>query len=241
MKRDEREYEEEEETPSSTQKARLEEEAASLLSLPNDIRKMVMMKMKPIDMYVLYDAVNNYGFKKWCDTQFWDYALRQLAPDYVPPEYMRHPRWRFFSYTLANLFFDRKNPLRAAVFINPRIPDTDDITVHVRYQSVEFLFLKTRVDVGRFLFDTHVTNTNTMPHILTEEGQDSTIYVRPGTRVVIAVCYYHFFSLGYKYAVYRSRGREFLLGCHLCGREAKGYSAEDPSKLLCGMPGCSSK
>ena len=99
MKRDEREYDED--LPDATRKARLEEEAATLLSLPKDVRKIIMIKLKPIDMYALYSGVKNYAFKKWCDDHFWDYALRTLVPDVRPPEHMVHPRWRFFAFALG--------------------------------------------------------------------------------------------------------------------------------------------
>jgi hypothetical protein len=235
-KRDEREYDEQ--LPEGTRKARLEEEAATLLSLPSDIRKMVMIKLHPIDMYALYSGVDNYAFKKWCDRHFWNWALPVLLPDYEPPAYMVHPRWRFFSYTLASLFFNRTYPLRNAYFVNPRVPANvdDGISIHIGSNGTSFSFQKTHVDIGRFLFDTHVANSGDLPNIRTALGSpDATVTVLPTTRVIIAACYYRFFGLGLKYSVNASTDHEFAIGCHLCGSTAvTGYSAEDPSKLLCG-------
>jgi hypothetical protein len=236
MKRDEREYAEE--IPEATRKARLEQEAATLLSLPKDVRKMVMIQLKPIDMYALYSGVDNYAFKRWCDDHFWNWALSRLLPDYEPPAYMTHPRWRFFSYMLASLFYDRSRPLRSAYFVNPRVPANvdDGISIHVGIRGIVFSFAKIRVDIGRFLFETHVANNGDLPNIATALGPpDATVTVLPTTRVVIAACYYHFFSLGFKYQVIKTGDREFAIGCHLCGSPAvTGYCAEDPSKLLCG-------
>jgi hypothetical protein len=227
--------------PEATRKARLEQQAKTLLDLPKDVRKMIMIQMDPIDMYALYSGVDNYAFKKWCDDHFWNWALPRLLPDYEPPAYMVHPRWRFFSYTLASLFFDRARPLRSAHFVDPGVPANVDLGISIRngLKGAAFSFAKTRVDIGRFLFETHVANNNDLPHIATTLGYpDATVTVLPTTRVLIAACYYHFFGLGFKYSVHRGSDYEFSIGCHLCGSPAvTGYSAEDPSKLLCG-PEC---
>ena len=58
----------------------------------------------------------------------------------------------------------------------------------------------------------------------------------------IARVIYQLFEMHYKVAINPGdEERFFLIGCHLCGSPAvTGYSAEDPSKLLCG-PVCNKK
>lgn len=120
------------------------------------------------------------------------------------------------------------------MFINHRAPEAIDdvIAIHMTLY-VEFSFLAKRVDIGKFLFQKHVESEWRMPTIRSDI-RDSTILFLPTTRYAIAECYYHFFSLGYKYHVQRGWDRVFHIGCHICGQVATGYSAEDPSKLLCG-------
>jgi hypothetical protein len=129
MKRDEREYVED--IPEATRKARLEEEAANLMSLPKEIRAMLMMKMEPVDMYMLYKAVDNANFKQWCDVFFWDYAFRQRFPDIAPPRQMSvNPRHRFFAHVLENALFVEPQSMEFRD-TRSRYPD-----VNVEYENI---------------------------------------------------------------------------------------------------------
>ena len=241
-KRDEREYAEE--IPEATRKARLEEEAATLLSLPKDVRKMVMIKLKPIDMYALYSGVDNYAFKKWCDQHFWDYALRTLFPDTDPSEHMVHPRWRFFSYALA----ERWSRGRIIAFEKPH-PDRLDvdwallveITLRDSGNTLRVSFDRSDLSFASFLIQLYIAQQPQVPLIERVGTFTGSIdYVVSKERVITIL--YKLFTLRYKFvAKPGDYERVFFLGCHLCGSSAvTGYSAEDPSKLLCG-PVCNKK
>jgi hypothetical protein len=242
MKRDEREYVED--IPEATRKARLEEEATTLLSLPKDIRKMVMMKLKPIDMYALYSGVDNYAFKKWCDDQFWDYALRAMFPDVRAPEEMVHPRWRFFAYALA-----KRLSRRGLMFEKPYSdrPEMDwvlivDVSLHnagsVLQNAGRVLhvsFDRHDVSFGSFLIQLYIEQQSQIPIVERNGTFTGSIEYVPSDERNTKILY-RLFTLRYKLIVRPGRRqREFLLGCHLCGSPVvAGYAKEDPTKLLCG-------
>lgn len=241
-KREEREYEEV--VPEATRKARLEQEAKTLLDLPKDVRKMVMIRLKPIDMYALYSGVDNYVFKKWCDQHFWDYALRQVFPHVTPAVNMVHPRWRFFAHALTtldslgdsrltNLEFERLNDNRQTLSI-VRI---DEVRWPNDGKQLSIQFRPNNVIVGQFVLQLVIESNNEIPHIMTTVGGYRNVQIKLDHLPAI---FYRLFESGYKLRIY-GKGTYHLLGCHLCGSPAvTGYCAEDPSKLLCG-PECVGK
>lgn len=236
MKRDEREEEEEiEPSPGPRRKARLEEEAKTLMSLPKEIREMIMLKLDPIDMYALYSGVDNYDFKKWCDDYFWGRAFSRVFPAFVQQPHMRHPRWTFFAATLAKEHVTgKKGALRFFIGANP--VDTILVTKGVDMDDTEILFQRQRVDIGRLLFDHFVRIRNEVPTIVDDMGFRRMKF--PFSVKPLAELLYHIFAAGYKYRVNLSNRRSFFLGCHICGSATiTGYSADDPTKLLCG-PAC---
>jgi hypothetical protein len=236
MKRDEREYEEE--IPETTQKARLEKEAASLLSLPTDTRRMVMMKLKPIYMYALYAGVDNEEFKRWCDYQFWDWAFFQMFPGAAVQETMRHPRWKFFAHAIATRMSSQTH--NSVGFVNPRrYSDLDNVEIEFTRKNgpLRVTFYRLIEKIGTFLFNLYVQLYRMVPVILRDTRpirlQIEFVYDYD----ILAQILYQLFNFGYKFYVDLPWGREFNIGCHICGQAANGYSAEDPSKLLCG-PTC---
>jgi hypothetical protein len=239
MKREEREYAEV--VPEATRKARLEQQANTLLDLPKDVRKMIMIQMDPIDMYALYSGVDNYAFKKWCDQHFWDYALRTRYPYVRAQQHMVHPRWRFFAYTLTqldalddsrlnDLEFERLNDNRQTL----SIVSIREVRWPQDGKQLSIQFRPNNVIVGQFALQLFVGSNNEIPDIMTNYDGYRNIQI---TLDQLPPIFYRLFELGYKLRIWHNETYH-LLGCHLCGSPAvTGYSAEDPSKLLCG-PTC---
>jgi len=234
MKREEREYAEI--VPEATRKARLEQQANTLLDLPKDVRKMIMIRLKPIDMYVLYSGVDNYAFKKWCDDYFWDYAFRQLFPNVTPEANMVHPRWRFFAYALAALDVQPSATLR---FIDMRqnYVNRDTIRVILTYDARFVVHVEEEaVNFGTFIINMYIRHYDSLPVI--ERLENLLRVITFSDTELLPALFYEIFRRGYKLHVLLRPGQRFFLGCHICGSPAvTGYSAEDPSKLLCG-PSC---
>lgn len=267
MKREEREYEEA--VPEATRKARLEQQAANLMSLPLEIREMVMLKMSPVDMYMLYKAVNNQEFRQWCDEYFWNYAISQLFPGFVVPKYMTvYPRHMFLAYVAEKEMFDR-NTNEEFRDTNHELPDVnfeydlameDDNRVTFAME-ISSLYIDEHDDERLRISLIFRTFMATLPSAsdayfgvfhrygnYSAEMRGSIEYIRNFVREHL----FYLFREGYFWRFLFDRDGPdlyrpiytkipFAIGCHICGSpEVTGYSAEDPSKLLCG-PGCVGK
>lgn len=262
MKREEREYAEV--VPEATRKARLEQEATTLLNLPKDVRKLIMIQMDPIDMYMLYAGVQNHAFRRWCDEEFWSFAFPRIFPDATAPSYMRsNPRQKFFAYVIERNLFEvpQSIELRDTRMSYPDINvEYENITEESVKLDIEILgrieddrdgekqiasamfqgFMQTHMDIGDSNFKVYRFSRHYLVNI-----QGPVAEMRKFLRAEI----FRLFRSGYGYRtvffrndteVYRGirATLPFLTGCHLCGSPTvTGYSAEDPSKLLCG-PGC---
>lgn len=228
MKREEREYAEV--VPEATRKARLEQEAATLMSLPKDIRTMLMMKLKPIDMYALYRGVDNVEFQRWCDTEFWYHAIRRdynghlkqmMADNPFFGEFGQNLKWLFFSHALPHEITLRKygqsetfefagaNLENARLRLDFASPDEAP-----RMWQVQLNFDETLVDFAARLYRLMVHDAQRV--LTVSRGWQGTIIFSTETNFIVPNILYMLFEAGY-YLIIRHKNKPvFLLGCHLC-------------------------
>jgi hypothetical protein len=252
MKRDEREDDGGVQRPGPRRKARLQAQATYMMRLPREIRAMIMMKLEPYQQYILYNEVDDMRFKEWCDRDFWNYALdREFAGTKIETPHMAsNPRWQYFTYVVHRTMFKSHDE----VTFQRDLPDgtferIDEM--HALERGTGFAFnlsvnlayvipmivnaqLKTRGRIPMITIST-IDDGGYLEYRMTLEMQSN--------RFAFELIYM-FFSKGFSWRIMIAVGdddgeyaEDYSINCHICGKTATGYVAEDPSKLLCG-PRC---
>lgn len=238
------------ENPAVRRKAKLEREATWLMGLPKDIRRMIMMKLEPHHQFILYNEVTDQSFKQWCDEDFWNYALGRIRPVKVYAFMAKHPRWRYFTYVIQremfkrreNIYFGKERPDGIPISVEMRAFEQTSLVIHVSRNWPE-LVMKL---VEQMLKREHVPLMNISSY---EDDSEVGIVFHEDSRQLCFELIFQLFSAGFSWhkPVEFMKSREdgtvfefqsdYEINCHICGKVATGYSAENPTKLLCG-PAC---
>lgn len=237
-------------SPEPRRRARLEAQATYMMSLPRDIRTMIMMKLEPYQQYMLYKEVSDDRFKKWCDGEFWSYALPREFPEHAlgeGPEMTKHPRWRYFTYVIYQEIFSRKKE----IFFGKDVPNG----LHVSVEMNAFHNTSLAIRVSRnwpayimWLLEKLLTRNKHVPLVnigtFTDPEEDTEIHftIHEDARRICFELIFNLFSKGFSWYKYLDDladedQENYEINCHICGKVATGYAAEDPTKLLCG-PAC---
>jgi hypothetical protein len=235
-------------SPGPRRKARLERQATYMMSLPREIRTMIMMKLEPYQQFILYSEVEDMDFKRWCDEEFWAYALHREFRRRVKmetPHMVENPRWLYFTYVVHRHMFKSHDEV---TFQKDLADGTfERVEMYSFGDTRTSLGLTTTTNMLQFvlqLVNARLKHSLRVPLMTIETIDDGGLEYHITLGDANRLCFeliYMFFSKGfswYKMVEYPDYGEEYLINCHICGKAATGYDAEDPTKLLCG-PACS--